>query len=355
MLKIAHLVTGFAALLLSAVPSFSGTFLATPDAPYLALIGLLNLQKAVDPATLKVVDSIARAGHVPMHALSATQAKAAYAAAANVLELPVQKLARVEDFSIPARDGYAIPARHYAPDHTALPVLLYLHGGGFTVGSVATHERLCRHLAHLGRCAVVSLDYRLAPEHRFPTASNDAWDALQWLAANAERLGADPQRLAVGGDSAGGTLAAVNAILARDAGLPLALQLLIYPGCAAHQDTPSHALFARGLVLEEPAISWFFGNYVQSRAEREDWRFAPLHAPDVDGVAPAWIGLAECDPLVDEGIAYADKLRLAGVQVDLDIYRGVTHEFIKMGRAIPEARKAHADAARALRLAFGME
>ena len=113
--------------------------------------------------------------------------------------------------------------------------------------------------------------------------------------------------------------------------------------------------FARGLVLEEPAISWFFGNYVQSRAEREDWRFAPLHAPDVDGVAPAWIGLAECDPLVDEGIAYADKLRLAGVQVDLDIYRGVTHEFIKMGRAIPEARKAHADAARALRLAFGME
>ena len=223
-------------------------------------------------------------------------------------------------------------------------MLLYTHGGGFTIGSVATHDILCRELARLAGCMVVSLDYRLAPEHRFPTASNDAWDALQWLAANAERLGADPQRLAVGGDSAGGTLAAVNAILARDAGLPLALQLLIYPGCAAHQDTPSHTTFARGLVLEEPAISWFFGNYVQSRAEREDWRFAPLHAPDVDGVAPAWIGLAECDPLVDEGIAYADKLRLAGVQVDLDIYRGVTHEFIKMGRAIPEARKAHADA-----------
>jgi acetyl esterase len=108
-------------------------------------------------------------------------------------------------------------------------------------------------------------------------------------------------------------------------------------------------------VLEEPAISWFFGNYVQSRAEREDWRFAPLLAPDVEGVAPAWIGLAECDPLVDEGVDYADKLRLAGVPVDLDIYRGVTHEFIKMGRAIPEARQAHADAARALRQAFGME
>ena len=158
----------------------------------------------------------------------------------------------------------------------------------------------------------------------------------------------------MGGDSAGGTLAAVNAILARDAGLPLALQLLIYPGCAAHQDTPSHATFARDLVLEEPAISWFFGHYVTTREEREDWRFAPLLAPDVEGVAPAWIGLAECDPLVDEGVDYADKLRLAGVPVDLEIYRGVTHEFIKMGRAIPEARQAHADAARALRGAFGL-
>ena len=159
----------------------------------------------------------------------------------------------------------------------------------------------------------------------------------------------------MGGDSAGGTLAAVNAILARDAGLPLALQLLFYPGCAAHQDTPSHATYARGLVLEEPAISWFFGNYVTTRAQREDWRFAPLHADDVEGVAPAWIGLAECDPLVDECVDYADKLRAAGVAVDLEIYRGVTHEFIKMGRAIPEALQAHADAAAALRRAFQLE
>ena len=202
---------------------------------------------------------------------------------------------------------------------------------------------------------VVSLDYRLAPEHKFPTACHDAWDALAWLAAHADTLGGDRTRLAVGGDSAGGTLSAVNAILARDAGLPLALQLLFYPGCAAHQDTPSHATYARGLVLEEPAITWFFGHYVTTRAQREDWRFAPLHADDVEGVAPAWIGLAECDPLVDEGVDYADKLRAAGVPVDLEIYRGVTHEFIKMGRAIPEALQAHADAAAALRRAFGLE
>jgi acetyl esterase len=303
-----------------------------------------------------VLERMARAGHPPLHTRTPAEARAAYQAGADVLEVPKAALARVEDLHIPARDGHALPARLYAPSTDAgLPVLMYLHGGGFTIGNLATHDILCRELARLAGCMVVSLDYRLAPEHRFPTAHNDAWDALQWLARQGQTLGAEPARLAVGGDSAGGTLAAASAILARDAGVPLALQLLIYPGCAPHQNTPSHATFARGLVLEEPAISWFFGNYVQSRDEREDWRFAPLLAPDVEGVAPAWVGLAECDPLVDEGIEYADKLRLAGVPVDLDIYRGVTHEFIKMGRAIPEARKAHADAARALRRAFELE
>ncbi|MBO9676706.1 MAG: alpha/beta hydrolase [Acidovorax sp.] len=303
-----------------------------------------------------VIERMERAGRPPLHTLAPAQARAAYEAGAGVLEIPKAAMARVEDLTVPVRDGQALPARLYAPtDGTGLPLLLYLHGGGFTIGSVATHDVLCRELARLAGCMVVSLDYRLAPEHKFPTAHDDAWDALQWLAQNAARLGSDPARLAVGGDSAGGTLAAASAILARDAGLPLSLQLLFYPGCAAHQDTPSHATYAHGLVLEEPAISWFFANYVTTRAEREDWRFAPLHASDVDGVAPAWVGLAECDPLVDEGVMYADMLRAAGVAVDLEIYRGVTHEFIKMGRAIPEARQAHADAARALRLAFGME
>ena len=301
-----------------------------------------------------VLERMARANKPALHTLPPAYARLAYEVGSGVLELPKAELPRVEDFSIPARDGHALPARLYAPSTEAgLPLLLYLHGGGFTIGSIATHDVLCRELARLAGCMVVSLDYRLAPEYRFPTASNDAWDALQWLAVHASALGADPARLAVGGDSAGGTLAAVCAIFARDAGLPLALQLLFYPGCAAHQDTPSHTTYAKGLVLEAPAISWFFGHYVHDRSEREDWRFAPLLAPDVDGVAPAWFGLAECDPLVDEGIDYADKLRAAGVAVDLEIYRGVTHEFIKMGRAIPEARQAHADAARALRQAFG--
>ncbi|MDO8371343.1 MAG: alpha/beta hydrolase [Polaromonas sp.] len=299
-----------------------------------------------------VISRMGRAGHPAFHTLTATQARAAYEAGAGVLEIPKPALARVEDFGIPARDGHALPARLYAPSTDKLPVLLYFHGGGFTIGSIATHDILCRQLCHLAGCAVVSVDYRLAPEHRFPTAAHDAEDALQWLASHANGLGLDGGRLAVGGDSAGGTLAAVCAVLARDAGLPLALQLLFYPGCSAHQDTPSHRQFARGFVLEEREINWFFSRYVRGPADREDWRFAPLNAPDVDGVAPAWVGLAECDPLVDEGVMYADKLRTAGVAVDLEIYRGVTHEFIKMGRILPEARQAHADAAAALRRVF---
>ena len=299
-----------------------------------------------------VIRRMSRAGRPPLNTLTSSEAKAAYEAGAGVLEINKPTLARVQDLYLPARDGHLLPARLYAPSADHLPVLMYFHGGGFTIGSIATHDILCRQLSHLGNCAVISVDYRLAPEHRFPTAANDAWDALQWLASHANNLGLDGTRLSVGGDSAGGTLAAMCAVMARDAGLPLALQLLFYPGCTAHQDTPSHRRFAEGFVLGEAQISWFFNHYVRRPADRDDWRFAPLNAPDVDGVAPAWFGLAECDPLVDEGVLYADKLRAAGVPVELEIYRGVTHEFIKMGRVLPEARQAHADAARALRKSF---
>lgn len=318
----------------------------------------LEPEQLLTPAMRSVVSAMARANRSPFYSLTAQQARAVYAAGAGVLELPVRVLPHVQDFTLQARDGASLPSRLYLPRTAVVgealwPTLLYFHGGGFTIGSIATHDVLCRELSFAADCAVVSVDYRLAPEHQFPTAAHDAWDALQGLVVIADNLGLDASRLAVGGDSAGGTLAAVCAVLARDAGLPLALQLLIYPGCAAHQDTRSHRTFAHGFVLDEPSISWFFNQYIRTPADRDDWRFAPLNAPDVDGVAPAWLCLAECDPLVDEGLLYADKLRVAGVAVDLEIYRGVTHEFIKMGRAIPQAVQAHADAAKALRLAFG--
>lgn len=318
-----------------------------------------NPRALLTPAMRSVLDRMVRAARAPLHALTPDQARAAYELGADMLEVPAHKLARVEDLHIPARCGQLLAARLYAPTHESLPVLLYFHGGGFTIGSIATHDVLCRSLSHLAHCAVLSLDYRLAPQHKFPTAADDAWDALRWLALNAPALGLDGARLAVGGDSAGGTLAAVCAVQARDAGLPLALQLLFYPGCAMQQDTHSHQVFGHGFVLEQAHIQWMFGQYLRSPADRRDWRFAPLDGYDAqgsvidaEGLAPAWIGLAECDPLLDEGLAYADKLRAAAVPVDLEIYRGVVHEFIKMGRAIPEARTAHQDAARALRQAF---
>lgn len=301
-----------------------------------------------------VLRRMARANRPHLHTLTPEQARAAYEAGAGVLEIASKALPRVEDIAIPARDGTQLHARLYAPSTAQpLPVLLYLHGGGFTIGSVATHDTLCRELAFQAGCAVVSLDYRLAPEHKFPTAINDAWDALQWLHQQGQTLGLDSSCMAVGGDSAGGTLAAACALLARDAGLPLQLQLLIYPGTCAHQDTDSHLRYATGLVLEREGIHWFFNHYVRDAVDREDWRFAPLLAPDVEGVAPAFFCLAELDPLVDEGVQYADMLRMAGVPVELEIYKGVTHEFVKMGRAIAEARQAHADMAAALRAALG--
>jgi acetyl esterase len=281
------------------------------------------------------------------------QARAFYEAGAPLLDLPAPQIQRAEAMRLDVSNDLQLPARLYADSaQPGLPVLVYYHGGGFTIGSPATHDVLCRHLARLAHCAVISVDYRLAPEHRFPTAVEDAWGALLRVREMAPALGLDPQRLAVGGDSAGGTLAAVVALMARDAGLDLKLQLLIYPGTTAHQDTPSHDRYAHGFMLDRETVSWFFSHYIDHK-DRDDWRFAPLNAPDHAGVAPAWIGLAECDPLVDEGVQYADTLRMAGVAVDLDIYRGVVHGFVNMGRSIPQALQAHEDAARALRQAFG--
>ncbi|WP_298434424.1 alpha/beta hydrolase [Ottowia sp.] len=312
-----------------------------------------DIHARLTPAMRLLVERMAKAPYPPLHTLSAAEAKAAHAKTHGVLDVPPPALPRVDNITVPARDGAALPARLYAPGTEAgLPVLLYLHGGGFTIGSIDSHDVHCRALALASGAAVLSLDYRLAPEHRFPTAVHDAWDALQWLArGGAASLGLDATRLAVGGDSAGGTLAAVSAIHARDAGLRLALQLLIYPGTTDHQDTDSHAEFAHGPVLDKQLIDWFFHHYIDS-VDRSDWRFAPLRHDDVEGVAPAWIGLAECDPLVDEGVHYADKLRAAGVPVALEIYRGVVHGFITMARSIPEALQLREEAGAALRAAF---
>lgn len=290
-----------------------------------------------------LLERIDRAKRPPFHSLTPREARIAYRAGAEILDLPRAPLARVEELEVAGR-----PARLYAASSDRVPVLLYLHGGGFTIGDLETHDSLCRQLALRSGMAVLALDYRLAPEHRFPAAVDDSWAALDWLHDQAATLGLDGKRLAVGGDSAGGTLAATCAFHAREQGLPLRLQLLITPGTTALADTASHKLFANGFLLDAASIEWFFGHYID-RGQRHDWRFAPLEAEDHAGLAPACVVLAECDPLVDEGLAYADTLRAADVPVQLELYRGVTHDFIKMGRQLPEAIAALDACAAALR------
>lgn len=308
------------------------------------------------PAMQLVLQRIAQAGRPALHTLPPDQAKALYAAGAEVLEPVAPAVDRVENFSISARDGHALPVRCWYPLTSELacavrgsPSLLYLHGGGFTVGSPTTHGQLCQRLAAWSGCRVYAVDYRLAPTHQFPTAHQDAWDTLCWLYQNARSLGLDASRLAVAGDSAGGTLTAAMALMARDTGLPLAMHLMFYPGCVPYQNLPSHTRYAHGYLLEADAIDYFYGHYLRTPNDRLDWRFSPTLAQDHTGLAPAWFGLAECDPLFDEGMMYADQLRHHGVAVDLNIYRGVVHGFIQMGRAIPEALQAVQDAAQALR------
>lgn len=297
----------------------------------------MSTTQLLTPRMAGVLERIHRAKRPPFHTLTPREARLAYRMGAEILDLPRAPLPRVEEVTLAGR-----PARLYAPrmrDEARLPVMLYLHGGGFTIGDLETHDSLCRQLCLRSGAAVVALDYRLAPEHRFPAAVEDSWAALEALHEVANTWGLDGGRLAVGGDSAGGTLAATTAFFARDHGLPLALQLLITPGTTSHAQTASHRLFAHGFLLDAASIAWFFDHYIDHH-HRHDWRFAPLEADDHSGLAPACVVLAECDPLVDEGIAYADTLRAAGVSVQLELYRGVTHDFIKMGRHIPEALTA---------------
>jgi acetyl esterase len=263
-------------------------------------------------------------------------------------------VAHVEDRRVPV-DGAEIPVRIYRPDGPMpLPVLIYFHGGGWVIGNIGTHDVLCRELANAAGCVVVSVDYRLAPEHRFPTAAEDCFAATRWVAAHAAGFGGDPGRVAVGGDSAGGNLSAVVAQLARDRGGPaLAFQLLIYPATDAGCDTPSHRENAHGYLLDAEGLRWFYGHYLAGPADRDDPRCSPLRARDFRGLPPALVVTAEYDPLRDEGEAYADRLRAAGVPVTLTRYPGMIHGFFAMGSVLAAGKQAVDEAARALRAALG--
>jgi acetyl esterase len=244
------------------------------------------------------------------------------------------------DRSVPGPAG-AIPIRMYTPRGTPpFPGLVYLHGGGWVIGSLDTHDVPCRTLAERANAVVVAVDYRLAPEHRFPAAAEDAYAATSWVAAHAAELGIDPARLALGGDSAGGNLSAVVSLMARDRGGPrLAHQLLVYPATDARCDTVSYRENGADYFLTTEAMRWFWGHYLASPADGEQPYASPLRAPDLRGLPPALVLTAEFDPLRDEAEAYAARLREAGVPVRLVRFPGMIHGFINFLVSFPQASR----------------
>ena len=263
---------------------------------------------------------------------------------------------RVEDRIVPGPDG-EIPVRVYTPEESApVPALVYFHGGGFVYCSIETHDVLCRQLARDAGCAVISVEYRRAPEHTYPAAPEDCYAATRWVAERAAEIGVDPARIAVGGDSVGGNLAAVVALMARDRGGPgLRQQLLIYPVTNHAFDTASYRENAEGLLLTRQMMQTFWGYYLERESDGGDAYASPLRAPNLSGLPRAYVVTAEFDPLRDEGAAYAERLRRAGVAVTHAHYSGMIHGFFDMFETIDRSRDACAEAVEALRSGFGSD
>jgi len=262
---------------------------------------------------------------------------------------------RAEDSTLPGAAG-PIPVRIFLPPGPRpLPVLVYFHGGGWVIGSLDGYDSRCRLLAEWGGCAVVSVDYRMAPEYPFPAAVDDAYAATCWIAEHAPDFGGDPRRVAVGGDSAGGNLATVVAMLARDKGGPrLTFQCLVYPVTDTDTETRSYMENAVGYNLTRDAMRWFIEQYVPDPAQRKNPLVAPLRSADLSRLPPALVITAEYDPLRDEGEAYAFALEKAGVKVELRRYDGMFHGFWGMSAVLDQGKQAIQDAGVALRCALGL-
>jgi acetyl esterase len=307
----------------------------------------------LDPNMQMVLDQMASIGAPPLHQLSVADARASFDMMVTMMG-PGEEVASVEDRTIHA-GGHDLPIRIYRPEGLGdgpAPTLVFYHGGGFVIGGLATHDRDCRALANRGQCQVIAVDYRLAPEHPFPAAVEDATAALDYVVSHAGELGVDTGYLAVGGDSAGGNLAAVAALHARDTGIPLKLQLLIYPAVAGEAgEFPSRTENATGYMLDAESIAWFMNAYFPEGVP-DDWRAAPMSAPDHSGVAPALVITAEFDPLRDEGEAYARALEAVGVPAKATRYDGLIHGFFGMGPIVPAANAAVDEAGAALHAAL---
>jgi acetyl esterase len=303
----------------------------------------------LDPQARAFLDQLDELGVPGIGELPPAEARAAGDAASAAVFGPVVEVP-CEDTTIPGPGG-AIPVRVYRPGDGPAPVFLYFHGGGWVLGSLTTHHGVCATLARLSGSVVCSVDYRLAPEHRYPAALDDAWAATTWAAEHAEEIGGLTGALAVGGDSAGGNLAAICALRARDVELPLALQVLVYPVTDADLDTSTYREFADGYFLTRFGMEWFWDHYLP-HGDRFVPDASPLRAADVGGTAPALVITAGFDPLRDEGEAYARRLEEAGVPVTLTRYDRMIHGFYRMPGVMSVANDALAETADALRAAF---
>ncbi len=312
---------------------------------------------ALDRDAERVLEMVRLSGRPPYETLSAPEARELFLAAREVLAPDPPPVAEIRELSAPRPAGGAIPLRLYRGAATAygeiLPALVYFHGGGWVIGDLDTHDSLCRHLANAAQCIVVAVDYRLAPEHKFPAAVEDCFAATSWVAQKGAALGVDGERLAVGGDSAGGNLAAVVSLIARDRGAPkLRCQALLYPAVDCAMTHASHERFAEGYLLTRPTMKWFYEQYLREPADVDDWRASPLRAADLSGVAPALVLTAGNDVLCDEGEAYARQLQQAGVPVQLRHFPDQIHGFLAMGKIVQAAQPALDDIAAAMRAAW---
>jgi acetyl esterase len=308
----------------------------------------------VDPQAQAILDQIAEAGLPQSSDLSVDEARRMMIERRKLVNAAPDPVGRVENRAIPGPGG-EIPIRVYAPSGAGpFPILVYFHGGGWVLGTLDTHDALCRALTNAAECVVMSVEYRLAPEHKFPAAAEDAYAATRWAASNGDALGADGSRLAVGGDSAGGNLAAAVTLMARDrGGPPLTHQLLIYPVTDRSFETRSYRDNADGYMLSRGDMIWFWDHYLSDEADADNPYASPLRAEDLRNLPSATVITAEYDPLRDEGEAYAARLREAGVSVESTCYPGMIHGFLANLAVIDAGKQAVRASGQALSAAFG--
>lgn len=310
----------------------------------------------LDPQAEAFIRQLEEAGGPPLNEMTPAEARAALAATVEDSAGEPEPVGDISNRAIPGPLG-DVPIRVYAPEGGGpFPALVYFHGGGWVAGDLEMVNTLCTMLANRANAVVVSVDYRLAPEHKFPAPLADCYAATQWVSDNAAELGADPRRIAVGGDSAGGNLAAAVAVMARDSGGPdLAFQVLFYPVINLDYETDSYRENGVGYFLTTDMMRWFWGHYLESEDAGSDVRASPLLVEDASGLPPAFVATAEFDPLRDEGEAYADLLREAGTDVTVKRYEGQIHGFVTRSGIMDVGKQAIEDAGAQMRGTFGVK